>query len=477
MQNEEIKTTHANVPLIIRDNDDIKRISDLEDEVKEYKAKYERLHQETELLRNPEIQKITFSIPIEKLPTSKELVIHQKVSKTSISLPNGTQGKPYECSFDLVKLGLSEIKYFELIGLDKFGLHYDNSTKKIEGTPTEQGDFTVLLRYKFDDVNNDKPFLDKTISFVINPDPRSLWRTLDSDKNDKYWKLDSDHFTQKIENKQLVIASQRGRSHAQDGKFRDDHFQAFQHDSSKWSVVTIADGAGSAKFSRHGSLLTCNEISAYFENLTIEKYEQIDTAVLNFYENQENSEAALKRILYTHLAGVAYKAFKSIEQEAISRNEKVKDYGTTIMFTIFKKYEFGWFFASFGVGDSPMGIYTIKQPPIIMHYPEEGEYSGQTYFLTMPEIFKDGAEIIKRISYKIIPDFTAVVLMTDGIYDPKFETRANLDKLENWDNIWNDLNKSIELSDENPNLSEELLKWLDFWSAGNHDDRTIAILF
>ena len=67
--------------------------------------------------------------------------------------------------------------------------------------------------------------------------------------------------------------------------------------------------------------------------------------------------------------------------------------------------------------------------------------------------------------------------MTDGITDPKFETDANLLKVEKWNELWQDLSKEVDFSDNNKASADQLLGWLDFWSQGNHDDRTIAILF
>ena len=67
--------------------------------------------------------------------------------------------------------------------------------------------------------------------------------------------------------------------------------------------------------------------------------------------------------------------------------------------------------------------------------------------------------------------------MTDGISDPFFETDANLAKKEKWDELWENLVNEVDFSDDNKNSKNQLLKWLDFWSPGNHDDRTIAILY
>lgn len=44
--------------------------------------------------------------------------------------------------------------------------------------------------------------------------------------------------------------------------------------------------------------------------------------------------------------------------------------------------------------------------------------------------------------------------------------------------LWDDLKqKGVDLTDDNDAAKDQLLDWLDFWSPGNHDDRTIAILY
>lgn len=96
----------------------------------------------------------------------------------------------------------------------------------------------------------------------------------------------------------------------------------------------------------------------------------------------------------------------------------------------------------------------------------------------MPEIFKDAASLYQRLRFNIVNDFTALFLMTDGVSDPKFETDANLNNPDKWDTLWNDLKENgVELTDDNEAAKDQLLNWLDFWSPGNHDDRTIAILY
>jgi serine/threonine protein phosphatase PrpC len=100
----------------------------------------------------------------------------------------------------------------------------------------------------------------------------------------------------------------------------------------------------------------------------------------------------------------------------------------------------------------------------------------------MPEIFSS-SKFYDRFSFKLIDDFSFLMLMTDGIYDPKFVVEANLEKLEKWKEFLEDLDGNNEegikvvFDPKNQELGKQLSAWMDFWSPGNHDDRTLAIVF
>jgi serine/threonine protein phosphatase PrpC len=117
-----------------------------------------------------------------------------------------------------------------------------------------------------------------------------------------------------------------------------------------------------------------------------------------------------------------------------------------------------------------------------MGVPDSGEFSGQTRFLTMNEIFAENS-YISRIKYKIVNKSSKLILMTDGITDAKFQTDAALDKIEVWNGFIEDLegtnedDLAIDFAGDIKLSEENLMKWMDFWSPGNHDDRTIAILY
>ena len=66
--------------------------------------------------------------------------------------------------------------------------------------------------------------------------------------------------------------------------------------------------------------------------------------------------------------------------------------------------------------------------------------------------------------------------MTDGISDPEFESEKEFEDQERWSEYWSTKVKP-HLSDDAGKSAESLLSSLDFWSPGNHDDRTIAVLY
>ena len=113
---------------------------------------------------------------------------------------------------------------------------------------------------------------------------------------------------------------------------------------------------------------------------------------------------------------------------------------------------------------APVGRYAL------MGTPDGGEFAGQTRFLD--RIALADQSFAKRIGIGRYPDLSAVLLMTDGISDPKFETDNGLANPALWDVLWDEINPLIETADP----EKALVDWLDFFSPGHHDDRTIAIL-
>ena len=100
---------------------------------------------------------------------------------------------------------------------------------------------------------------------------------------------------------------------------------------------------------------------------------------------------------------------------------------------------------------------------------DSGQYSGETQFLTLAEA---NAEKITARIYTDIRDYPPIlILMTDGVSDPKFHSDVQLNTFEAWQIFWQELREPLQKEQPEKALEE----WLDFFSKGEHDDRTLAI--
>ncbi len=415
----------------------------------------------------------------------KERSMIDDILQKHITLPNGRVNKAYNFTFDPAALGLQEMGDFDWSIPAELGIAFDEATNTISGIPKQQGEFILSLLFRLKHHPADRAFSEKKIHLVVNPDPKSLWQYLPSDKEDKYWQPDQEAITLPFGDRKLVIASKRGRSHAHEGKFRDDSFGCDFNTEKGWGIIAVADGAGSAKYSRKGANIACKAVvNSFQELLASERITVLEEAIAAYLgDPSEDNQKKVSVQFIEQLGKLAFIAQGKIKQEAQDNGAEVKDYATTLIFALVKKYTAGYVISSFWVGDGGIGIYQdATGEAFVMGTPDSGEFAGQTRFLTMSDIFANGA-YVNRIRFKVVPDFTALLLMTDGITDPKFQTDANLQKNEVWRELWQDLNGTnedgakVNFAGSPAEVQECLLSWLDFWSPGNHDDRTIAILY
>lgn len=423
---------------------------------------------------------------------NQKLIIDNEIKNLGLRFANGTVKKEYRATF---KLPLDKISNPELVGAEELGLALSigaDGSCSLSGTPTNAGDFMLKLRYN---TIEGEEASELSIPIAFNPNPRDLWKNIPTDPNIQYYKEDSEVAYVKVEGdadnypkKDIVAASQRGRSHAQEGKARDDHFALYHCPDSDWYIIAVADGAGSAKYSRKGSEIACNTaVEHCIENLLDNP--NFESAIAEYEADKEN--ATKRSNLTKHVIDIVYrgatKAHEAIKRVADANEDfKLKDFATTLMFAICKKYEFGWFIASFWVGDGAICLYDENAGTAkLLGTPDEGEFSGQTRFLTMPDIFRDPDVYQKRLRMAVVPDFTALFLMTDGVSDPMFETDKNLNDYNKWKEFYELIKNGfpedgiggVDLSDNNDASKQQLLEWLNFWSPGNHDDRTLAMLY
>ena len=205
--------------------------------------------------------------------------------------------------------------------------------------------------------------------------------------------------------------------------------------------------------------------------LTGERGLKLDSAIISRESDQDSAQKQIDEELYYLFGNAAKESVLAIKSEAESTGALYKDFSTTLIITIQKKVATGYFVASYWVGDGGVGVYLQGQDLTLLGKADSGEFAGQTRFLDAAMITPQ--EIMNRIRSIIVPDFTAIIAMTDGITDPEFETDANIENRDKWAELWAELSPLTET----PDPDAALLSWLDFWSPGNHDDRTIAMLY
>lgn len=408
------------------------------------------------------------------------------IQEQPFTIPNATAGKPYEAVIDKDRQGWVDMEVIQLEGLEDTGLQYDDATGRIAGTPAVHGDRKLVLRYRLQQEPDEAEPHEKAIPLIINPNPRLLWKNLDSDPGDPYWKEDEVAFVTPLGAKHLVAASKRGRSHANTGGFRDDDIAYQYFEPTGWSVIAVADGAGSARLARQGAKLAVNAVVDYFTPaFTGEGLPELEQLLQEYKAGTgEDTQKKLNQQVYTHLGKAALYAHKQLEAFAGNTPDTVlKELHSTLLFVLLKQFSFGYALLSFSVGDGVIGLVgTDPAAVMLMNRLDVGEFGGGTRFITMPEIFRNEL-FYTRFGCKVVDDFSHLFLMTDGIFDPKFVTEASLEKPEKWQELLRDLagenedGKVVNLAADNPKVADELSQWMDFWSAGNHDDRTLAIVF
>lgn len=422
------------------------------------------------------------------------------IKNQQVVIPNATIGKKYETKIDFEALKLSDLIFEQFEGLEEIGLAFNKETDTIEGIPTQSGDIKIKFLFNIVGEPESSPHNEKLISLVVNPDPKSLWKDIETNKDDIFWKEDDEVISDILGDRQIVAASKRGRSHKNVGSFRDDDFAYKHFEKTGWSVVAVSDGAGSYSLARKGSQLACNAVVEYFEKHSdLEQSKIFEEKLIEF--NSSKDENLLKEIeilskqnlykatVFVHNQIKMHAAKTFAEHPELFNNPKAKThldyYHSTLIFALFKKYDFGYVILTFGVGDCPIAIMSKdKTSTSLLNWLDVGEFGGGTRFITQPNIFHSQEHpMASRFNFKIVPDFTFLFLMSDGIYDPKFVVEANLEKSENWIEFVNDLEGNnedgikVEFDKSNKDIANQLSTWMDFWSSGNHDDRTLAIVF
>ncbi|HBK8247757.1 TPA: protein phosphatase 2C domain-containing protein [Salmonella enterica subsp. enterica serovar Typhimurium] len=383
-----------------------------------------------------------------------------------ITIPNARAGERFSSPVAIILDEGGRATIRDVVFPRDIGLSYKKEQGLLTGIPTEIGDIELSVLWSY--TSHDE--CETKLLFVVNPDPRSLWKVIEPPADAPYPKAHLDSAGLVRDNICIAAASRRGRSHEHAGSFRDDDFYINHCQETGWSVMLVADGAGSAVNSREGSRIAVMTAGDYlFNQLSGVKGVRLKEHITTWEGSDQ--QATINAMLH-HFKQAATLAVNSIQNEAICAEQPVKSYSTTLLATVALRTENELFAAAFWLGDGAIGAYSPSDKVRILGNPDSGEYAGQTRFLDQ-SIIADPS-FTGRISVGKWNDVSHLILMTDGVSDPLFETDNGLRSDEKWTRLINEI--SPILADASI-ASEGLGDWLNFFSTGNHDDRTIAVLW
>ncbi|EFA9605684.1 PP2C family serine/threonine-protein phosphatase [Citrobacter freundii] len=386
--------------------------------------------------------------------------------RAKITIPNARAGERFSSPVAIVLDEGQQATVRDVVFPRNIGLSFDKDQELLTGTPTESGDIELSVIWSC--ASHDE--CETKQLFIVNPDPRSLWKVVEPPADAPYPKSHLDAAGLVRGDIRIAAASRRGRSHEHAGSFRDDDFYINHCQETGWSVMLVADGAGSAVNSREGSRIAVKTAGDYlFNQLSGVKGIHLKQHITAWEGSDQ--QATINAMLH-HFKQAATLAVNSIQNEAICAEQPVKSYSTTLLATVALRTDNELFAAAFWLGDGAIGAYSPSGKVRILGNPDSGEYAGQTRFLDQ-SIIADPS-FSGRISVGKWNDVSHLILMTDGVSDPLFETDNGLRSDEKWTRLVDELNPVLIDASIAP---ERLGDWLNFFSTGNHDDRTIAVLW
>ncbi len=299
-----------------------------------------------------------------------------------------------------------------------------------------------------DNVTQSEPPVVRLLDEEVLQKSRSLWREVEpKDMNDRVEHVATDHKIQ--DGMQIVAASRRGKSHAQDGKYREDAFSLAI--SGDWLVAAVADGAGSKPMARVGAQVASQ---AAIDHLcqTLSKPPKDDDTIKH---------------LRGALTGALVHALACVSAEAAYRGSQVdvNDFASTLLLLAYRQTSGNPLVGIAQIGDGGIAAMLKSGQCALLGKADHGKFAGEALFLTSGETMLTWVNRVQIL--ELTEPVHLVLVATDGVLDdftPSFGTLANLFH-------------EIEPIREATAPEEWLSSWLTYEKRSSFDDRTMAVLF
>ena len=273
---------------------------------------------------------------------------------------------------------------------------------------------------------------------------------------------------------QVIAARVRGKKHKHEGTNCDDWFETEEVEGMIFSAVS--DGAGSKKFSRIGSRISCQTAIKFLEtelpkilkqNPDFKKNLGSDTASKNF----SNAAGNLANILHQSILKAREAVVEKFEEvknlpeykKVVGRVLELGDFAATfILSAIIPVADDKTLVMACQVGDGMIIAFDADKNFLKLCDADSGTFAGETDFLTNTRRIEN----LQKKTQVSLRNFDLILSMTDGVAD---DYEGNEQKL------FDDLLANKILSNESP--ADKLAKWLETYTVrGSFDDRTLVVI-
>lgn len=242
----------------------------------------------------------------------------------------------------------------------------------------------------------------------------------------------------------IIGARVRGKKHKHEGTNCDDWFKFAV--SGNWTIIAVADGAGSKKFSRVGAKASCEATVAYLvkelANHTISERETKEDLANDL---KRNSDWAFPKPDIDFVQNALHKAIESAYdglQKEVDRRYKdtdyykalghkhidIKDLSTTLLLAVHTQIliagELYDFVLTCQIGDGMLVAISQEGRLSLIGQPDSGEYAGQTEFLTSKNQL-ERHNLVQKTSF-FPGKLKALMVMTDGVADNYFPPNTGM---------------------------------------------------
>ena len=291
-------------------------------------------------------------------------------------------------------------------------------------------------------------------------------------------------------------ASVRGLLHKHEGTHCDDWFEI--EAAGHWTIIAVADGAGSKKFSRIGAKESCKkaveELKKSLELLRLTDFEtklawqdacnpkinpeSIDENIKTFREAVTKAREAVTKAFVSSCERLKNYANDSANEEKfnelLGRKFIVDDLACTLNIAIHYPSEWGSVIIGCQIGDGLIGIVMPDGQSKVLSESDSGGYAGETKFLVSEGMCNDDV-LLPRTEF-FADSISALLVMTDGVSNDFFPDKGSPTRL------WAELlvngipDVNVDLSNANPNPNIDLKIYSETREVVEKETRTSVLI-